>query len=85
LEDLKGRFEEIEKRVRTLVSEDRALRKRISELEHELTLARREAQTAEHVHGKHQHIREKVARVLRSLEALGVKEKGNGNSERDAG
>ena len=72
--ELEGQFAEIEKRVRALVAEDRVLRKRIAELEQELALARREARNVEHVHGKQLHIREKVERVLRNLEALGTKE-----------
>jgi chromosome segregation ATPase len=72
--ELEGQFAEIEKRVRALVAEDRVLRKRITELEQELALVRREARNVEHVHGKQLHIREKVERVLRNLEALGTKE-----------
>lgn len=74
MQDLEGRFAEIEKRVRALVAEDRVLRKRVNELERELALARREARDAEHVHGKQRHVREKLERVLRSLDALGTKE-----------
>jgi chromosome segregation ATPase len=74
LNDLEGQFAEIENRVRALVAEDRALRMRINELEQELALVRRETRNVEHVHGKHLHVREKIERVLQSLETLGTKE-----------
>ncbi|HEY6012048.1 MAG TPA: hypothetical protein VIX18_11305, partial [Nitrospirota bacterium] len=80
-EDLNGlaeSFSEIEKRVKALASENRDLKKRVNGLEEELALTRREAQQAEHARGKHLHIREKVERVLRSLDALGAKETGEG-------
>jgi cell division septum initiation protein DivIVA len=70
LKDLEARFAEVEKRVQSLVQENRALAKRISGLERELAQARREAQEMEHFHGKSMHIRDKVERILSALEGI---------------
>lgn len=72
--DLKEKFSEIEKRLKSIAAENRALRDRVIELEKELALARRETQDMEHFQDKQQHLREKIERVLQSLEALEVKE-----------
>lgn len=74
LKDLEDRFAEIEKRVRTLVTENKSFRGRIKELEHELAQARREAQDRELFNGKKLHIKEKVERILQSLETVNHKE-----------
>jgi multidrug resistance efflux pump len=68
LTDLEEKFAEIEKRVRVLVTQNRQLQARVKELEKELTLARREAQQYEHLHGKKLHIKEKIEKILQSLE-----------------
>jgi cell division septum initiation protein DivIVA len=73
VKDLESKFGEVEKRVKALVSENRDLAKRVSELEQELSRARRESQELENFHGKKMHIREKIERVLQSLEASGEK------------
>jgi chromosome segregation ATPase len=74
LKDLEDRFAEIEKRVRALVTENKSFRGRIKELEHELAQARREAQDRELFNGKKLHIKEKVERILQSLETVNHKE-----------
>ncbi len=73
MNDLENKFEEVEKRVEALVLENRDLAKRVSELEQELSRARRESQELENFHGKKMHIREKIERVLQALEAAGEK------------
>ena len=74
MKDLEERFAEVEKRVKTLVAENRTLKGRIRELEQELVDVRQEAQKFSNLHGKQLHIREKVERVLHSLETLGMNE-----------
>jgi len=73
VKDLENKFEEVEKRVKALVSENRDLAKRVSELTEELSRARRESEELENFHGKKMHIREKIERVLQALEAAGEK------------
>ncbi len=63
-------FAIVEQRVQALVSENKGLKKRVRELENELAQARRSSQDLEHLHSRRMHIREKVERVLQSLEAL---------------
>jgi len=74
LKDLEAKFTEIEKRVAVFVRENKALKARVRELEKELAEARRISNELENSHGKQMHIREKVERVLHSLEAMGTKE-----------
>jgi chromosome segregation ATPase len=74
MKELEERFAEVEKRVRALVNENRTLKGRIRELEQELVESRSEAQKFNNLHGKQLHIREKIERVLHSLESLGAKE-----------
>ena len=74
MKDLEERFGEIEKRVKALVTENKALKGRVKELEQEVIEARREVQKSGILHGKQLHIREKIERVLRSLDSLGVNE-----------
>jgi len=69
VKDLETKFAEVEKRIGALVAENKVLMGRVRELEHELTHARREAQELQNLHGKKMHIREKVERILHSLEA----------------
>ncbi len=70
MNDLESRFAEVEKRVRSLVADNGSLRKRVAELERELKTARADAGDARDFEAKQARIREKVERVLRSLEAL---------------
>lgn len=72
--ELEERFAEIERRVRLLTVENKDLKGRVSELEKELAQARREAQQFEHLHGKKLHIKEKIERILLSLDAATGKE-----------
>ena len=74
MKDLEAKFTEIEKRVAVFVRENKALKARVRELEKELAEARRISNELENSHGKQMHIREKVERVLHSLEAMGTKE-----------
>ena len=73
MKELEEQFAEVEKRVKSLVSENRDLAKRVSELTQELSRARRDSQELESFLGKKMHIREKIERVLRALEASGEK------------
>ncbi len=73
MKDLESRFAEVEKRVRTLVSDNAALRKRITELEAELADARKGSGELENFHGKKMRVREKIENILRSLDAIGEK------------
>ena len=74
MKDLEARFTEIEKRVGVFVRENEAMKARVRELEKELAEARRISNELENSHGKQMRIREKVERVLQSLEAMGTKE-----------
>ena len=73
MKELENKFAEVEQRVKALVSENRDLAKRVSELTEELSRARRESQELENFHGKKMHIKEKIERVLQALEAAGEK------------
>ena len=73
MKDLEDRFAEIEKRVKMLVTQNKGLKSRINELDQELAQVRREAQQVEHFHGKKLHIKEKIERILQSLESPGDK------------
>jgi len=70
LKRIETAFATVEQRVQALVTENRGLKKRMRELEGELAQARRSSQDLEHLHSRRVHIREKVERVLQSLEAL---------------
>lgn len=67
---IEAAFAIVEQRVQALATENRGLTERVRELEGELAEARRSSQDLEHLHGRRMHIREKVERVLQSLEAL---------------
>ena len=67
---IEAAFAIVEQRVQALANENRELAERVRELEGELTQARRSSQDLEHLHSRRMHIREKVERVLQSLEAL---------------
>jgi cell division septum initiation protein DivIVA len=68
--DLEARFAEVEKRVQTIVRENRELTRRVIELERELEQARHEVREMELFHGKSMHIRDKVERILSALEGI---------------
>ncbi|HEX9020194.1 MAG TPA: hypothetical protein VF903_02910 [Nitrospirota bacterium] len=68
--DLEENFAEVEKRVKVLASENRTLKGRVRELEQELSRALNDARDFESVHGKQAHIRQRIERVLQSLESL---------------
>jgi cell division septum initiation protein DivIVA len=67
---IEAAFAVVEQRVKALATENRGLKKHVRELEEELAKARRSSQELEHHHSRRMHIREKVERVLQSLEAL---------------
>jgi hypothetical protein len=71
--DLEARFGVIERRVQTLVAENKDLKARLSKLDEELAQAKREARELEHFHGKKLHIKEKIERILQQLETVGLK------------
>ncbi len=73
MKDLEDQFVEVERRVKSLVSENRDLAKRVSELTEELSRARRESQELENFLGTKMHIREKIERILQSLDIAGEK------------
>ncbi len=73
MQDLESRFSEVEKRMRALIADNARLKTRISELEQELSDVRREALEFQNLQGKSIHIREKIERVLHSLETIGDK------------
>jgi hypothetical protein len=74
LKDIEAKFAEVEKRVQDLVSENKGLAGRVRELEQELAQARREALELQNFHGKRMHIKEKIERILQSMEAVKEKE-----------
>jgi len=72
MKDLEERFAEIERRVRPLVAENRSHKKRIRELEKELNQARCDVQKSAQFNDSKLHLRERIEKVLRALEAVGV-------------
>lgn len=70
MNDFELKFREIEKRIQRIVTENSSLKKRVYDLEHELGQARREAQGVELFHGKKIHVREKIEKILKSLEGI---------------
>jgi dynactin complex subunit len=75
-----GTFAEVERRVRSIVAENRSLRGRIRELEGELERLRRDGREYESFRGKKIRVREKVERMLKELEAVA----GNDDARADA-
>ncbi len=73
MKDLEARFAEVEKRVKTLISDNSRLKKQVSELERELAQARLQSGELQNYHGKRLHIKEKIEAILQSLEAAGKK------------
>ncbi len=74
MNDLEMKFAEVEKRIGALVAENKVLTGRVRELENELAQARRESQDLQSFHGKRMHIKEKIERILQSMEAVKEKE-----------
>lgn len=73
---IEERFAEVEKRVRALVDENFALKRRVQEFEGELARLRSEAQDLQQFHGRRTHVREKIERALAALEGAGGDERG---------
>lgn len=73
MSDLADKFAEIERRIKKLVDENRAHKKRVRELEKELGQTRHVAQTSVKFHDRQLHLRERVEKILRNLEAVEVK------------
>ena len=74
MSDLAEKFAEIERRVRELVAENRSHKKRVKELEKELNLTRHDAKKSAQVHDQQVHLRQRVEKILKDLEAVEVKE-----------
>jgi hypothetical protein len=73
LKELETGFAEVENRVKALIEDKLRLKKRVAELEEELSLVRRKSEELEVFNGKRVYIREKIERILHSLEAVGEK------------
>jgi len=73
MSDLAEKFAEIERRVKTLVSENHSHKKRVRELEKELTQTRHVALKSVKVHDKQVHLRERIEKILKDLEGAEVK------------
>ncbi len=73
MKDLDEKFGMVEKRVQALLAQNKNLTERISNLEQELLVARREARQSEHNHARNLRVREKIEHILHTLEAIGVK------------
>jgi prefoldin subunit 5 len=73
LNDLDEKFGVIEKRVLTLMARNKSLTDRISELERELLLVRREIQSVAQNQDKNQQIREKIANILSALNSISAR------------
>ncbi len=70
MSDLADKFAEIEKRIKTLVEENRSHKKRVRELEKELSQTRNFAQKSVKVHDKQVHLRERIEKILKDLEGV---------------
>lgn len=66
--DLAAALGELEKRVAKTVAENRQQKKRIRELEQELATLQRETLSLQHVQGLRMRLREKVEKILKTLE-----------------
>ncbi len=75
MKQIEDKFAEIERRVRSLVFENKGLKGKIRDLEGDLAHARREALELQNFHGKRMHIREKVEKILNALEGVSSEEK----------
>ena len=76
MSDLAEKFAEIERRIKKLVDENRAHKKRVRELEKELNLTRHDAQKSVKFHDKQLHLRERIEKILKDLEGVGIKKTG---------
>lgn len=74
MKNLEEKFAEIEKRVNALVAENRSHKKRVKELEKELSLTRHDAKKSSQFHDQQLHLRQRVEKILKDLEAVEVKE-----------
>jgi dynactin complex subunit len=73
LKELARKFSEVEKRVKALVMENHVLKSRIHELDQELEKARLDVRDSALSGEKQLLIREKIERVLKTLDAVGDK------------
>lgn len=73
MKDLEERFAEIERRVRPLVAENRSHKKRIRELEKELSQTRRDVQISAQFNDKQVGLRGRIEKILQALEAVDIK------------
>ena len=74
MKNLEEKFAEIERRVKALVAENRSHKKRVKELEKELNLTRHDAKKSAQFHDQQLHLRERIEKILKDLEAVEVKE-----------
>jgi predicted RNase H-like nuclease (RuvC/YqgF family) len=73
MKDLAERFAEIERRIKPISTENRALKKRVRELEKELNQARCDMQKSAQFNDKQVHLRERIETILRTLETVDMK------------
>lgn len=71
--DLDERFALIEKRVRALQAENSGLHARVEELEQKLASASSATRELDLLNGKKQQMREKIEKLLQTLEFIGRK------------
>ena len=71
--DLADKFAEIERRVKTLVAENHSHKKRVRELEKELSQTHHIAQKSVKFQDKQLHLRERIEKILKDLEAIETK------------
>lgn len=72
MKDLGERFAEIERRVRPLVAENRSHKKRIKELEKELSQIRRDAQKSAQLDDRQVYLRARIEKILKVLDAAEI-------------
>ena len=74
MKNLEEKFAEIERRVKALVDENRSHKKRVRELEKELSQTRHVVQKSVKIQDKQLHLRERVEKILKDLEAVEIKQ-----------
>ena len=74
VKDLGSRFAEVERRVRTLVAENRGLRARVRELEEERGRLGEAARDSDTLRANKAQVRDRLKRLLRLLEKINVRE-----------
>jgi hypothetical protein len=74
VKSLEDKFAEIERRVKTLVAENRSHKKRVKELEKELNMTRHDAKKSAQFHDQQLQLRERIEKILKDLEGVEVKE-----------